>query len=131
MGITSNIMSASPGIAISIGVLVDGADRRRSGKPPISGLNNWQEGGRKGDFHAIPPAGATGSRALRGFFSLLVIASGLPPRLYAWSIRKGRLFKAARLLPRRWAMAMAAILSGDPRSRPLRDAFHPDGLLGV
>ena len=49
-GITSNIMSLA-GIAISIGVLVDGAIVEVENA--YKKLELWQEGGRKGDFHKI------------------------------------------------------------------------------
>ncbi|MCI4398410.1 MAG: efflux RND transporter permease subunit, partial [Acidobacteria bacterium] len=50
LGITSNIMSLS-GIAISIGVLVDGAIVEVENA--YKKLELWVEGGRKGDFHKI------------------------------------------------------------------------------
>ena len=50
MGVTVNIMSLA-GIAISIGVLVDGAIVEVENA--YKKLELWQEGGRKGDFHAV------------------------------------------------------------------------------
>ena len=50
MGISSNIMSLA-GIAISIGVLVDGAIVEVENA--YRKLEKWEHGGRHGDFHAI------------------------------------------------------------------------------
>src|SRR5437773_8169615 len=50
MGITTNIMSLA-GIAISIGVLVDGAIVEVENA--YKRLEQWIEGGRKGDFHLV------------------------------------------------------------------------------
>ena len=55
MGLNSNIMSLA-GIAISIGVLVDGAIVEVENA--YKKLELWIEGGRQGDFHAIRLAGA-------------------------------------------------------------------------
>src|SRR5262249_41817702 len=70
MGLTSNIMSLS-GIAISIGVLVDGAIVEVENA--YKRLEEWNIAGRPGDFHEVR------LRALKEvgpsvFFSLLVIA---------------------------------------------------------
>ena len=58
MGLTANIMSLT-GIAISIGVLVDGAIVEVENA--YKRLEQWIEGGRKGDFHARPSSGTQGS----------------------------------------------------------------------
>jgi Cu(I)/Ag(I) efflux system membrane protein CusA/SilA len=50
MGLTTNIMSIT-GIAISIGVLVDGAIVEVENA--YKRLEQWIEGGRQGDFHAV------------------------------------------------------------------------------
>ena len=70
LGLTSNIMSLA-GIAISIGVLVDGAIVEVENA--YKRLEQWVAGGRRGDFHAVR------LQALKEvgpsvFFSLLVIA---------------------------------------------------------
>ena len=61
MGISSNIMSLA-GIAISIGVLVDGAIVEVENA--YKKLELWQSGGRKGDFHERPARGPPGGRAV-------------------------------------------------------------------
>src|SRR3989338_7778595 len=75
MGVTSNIMSLA-GIAISIGVLVDGAIVEVENA--YKKLEHWMHEGRKGDFHEIR------LQALKEvgpsvFFSLLVIAVAFIP----------------------------------------------------
>jgi len=115
LGVTVNIMSLA-GIAISIGVLVDGA---------IVEVENayhkiylWQAGGRKGDFHEVRLA-ALKEVGPSVFFSLLVIAVAFLP-IFALVEQEGRLFK-----PLAWsknlAMALAAILAVtlDPAMRML------------
>jgi len=105
MRITSNIMSLA-GIAISIGVLVDGAIVEVENA--YKRLEQWIEGGRKGDYHAVR------LRALKEvgpsvFFSLLVIAVAFLP-IFTLVDQEGRLFR-----PLAWAknlsMAIAAILT--------------------
>ncbi|HNV85658.1 MAG TPA: efflux RND transporter permease subunit, partial [Candidatus Omnitrophota bacterium] len=121
MRLTSNIMSLS-GIAISIGVLVDGAIVEVENA--YKRLEQWIEGGRKGDFHAIR------LQALKEvgpavFFSLLVIAVSFLP-VFTLMDQEGRLFK-----PLAWAktlaMAMAAILAVtlDPAMRMLFTRMEP------
>src|SRR5581483_8413902 len=115
LGITSNIMSLA-GIAISIGVLVDGAIVEVENA--YKRLEEWIAGGRKGDFHAVR------LRALKEvgpsvFFSLLVIAVAFLP-IFTLVDQEGRLFK-----PLAWsknlAMAIAAVLAVtlDPAMRML------------
>src|SRR5205085_6074865 len=75
MGLTSNIMSLA-GIAISIGVLVDGAIVEVENA--YKRLEEWSEAGRPGDFHIVR------LQALKEvgpsvFFSLLVIAVAFMP----------------------------------------------------
>jgi Cu(I)/Ag(I) efflux system membrane protein CusA/SilA len=121
MGLTSNIMSLS-GIAISIGVLVDGAIVEVENA--YKRLEQWIEGGRKGDYHAIR------LKALKEvgpsvFFSLLVIAVAFLP-IFTLVDQEGRLFK-----PLAWAknlaMAIAAILAItlDPAMRMLFTRMEP------
>ena len=62
MGLTSNIMSLA-GIAISIGVLVDGAIVEVENA--YKRLEEWVAGGRKGDYHAVRLQALEGSRARR------------------------------------------------------------------
>ncbi len=126
MGVTSNIMSLA-GIAISIGVLVDGAIVEVENA--YRRLHLWEAGGRQGDFHAIR------LQALKEvgpsvFFSLLVIAVAFMP-IFTLVDQEGRLFK-----PLAWTknltMAIAAILAItlDPAMRMLftrmdRFSFRP------
>ncbi len=121
LGLTSNIMSLS-GIAISIGVLVDGAIVEVENA--YKRLEQWIEGGRKGDYHAIR------LKALKEvgpsvFFSLLVIAVSFMP-IFTLVEQEGRLFK-----PLAWAknlaIAIAAILAVtlDPAMRMLFTRMTP------
>jgi len=121
MHLTSNIMSLS-GIAISIGVLVDGAIVEVENA--YKRLEQWIAGGRKGDFHAIR------LQALKEvgpavFFSLLVIAVSFLP-VFTLMDQEGRLFR-----PLAWAktlaMAAAAILAVtlDPAMRMLFARMEP------
>ncbi len=121
MHLTSNIMSLS-GIAISIGVLVDGAIVEVENA--YKRLEQWIEGGRKGDFHAVR------LKALKEvgpavFFSLLVIAVAFLP-IFTLVDQEGRLFR-----PLAWAktiaMAMAAILAVtlDPALRMMFARMDP------
>ncbi len=121
MKLTSNIMSLS-GIAISIGVLVDGAIVEVENA--YKRLEQWVEGGRKGDYHAIR------LKALKEvgpsvFFSLLVIAVAFMP-IFTLVDQEGRLFK-----PLAWAknlaMFIAAILAItlDPAMRMLFTRMEP------
>ncbi|MBI3320874.1 MAG: efflux RND transporter permease subunit [Candidatus Omnitrophica bacterium] len=121
MRLTSNIMSLS-GIAISIGVLVDGAIVEVENA--YKRLEQWVAGGRRGDFHAVR------LRALKEvgpsvFFSLLVIAVAFLP-IFTLVDQEGRLFK-----PLAWAktfaMAIAALLAItlDPALRMLFTRMDP------
>ncbi len=121
MNLTSNIMSLS-GIAISIGVLVDGAIVEVENA--YKRLEQWIQGGRKGDFHEIR------LKALKEvgpsvFFSLLVVAVSFMP-IFTLVDQEGRLFK-----PLAWAknlaMAIAAILAItlDPALRMLFTRMEP------
>jgi copper/silver efflux system protein len=115
MGMNSNIMSLA-GIAISIGVLVDGAIVEVENA--YKKLELWIEGGRKGDFHAIR------LQALKEvgpsvFFSLLVIAVAFLP-VFTLVDQEGRLFRPLAFT-KNFAMAIAAILAVtlDPAMRML------------
>ncbi|MFB3902539.1 MAG: efflux RND transporter permease subunit [Acidobacteriota bacterium] len=115
LGINSNIMSLA-GIAISIGVLVDGAIVEVENA--YKKLELWIEGGRKGDFHEVR------LQALKEvgpsvFFSLLVIAVAFLP-IFTLVDQEGRLFKPLAFT-KNYAMAIAAILAVtlDPAMRML------------
>jgi Cu(I)/Ag(I) efflux system membrane protein CusA/SilA len=121
MRITSNIMSLS-GIAISIGVLVDGAIVEVENA--YKRLEEWNTGGRKGDYHAIR------LQALKEvgpsvFFSVLVVAVAFLP-IFTLMDQEGRLFR-----PLAWAknltMVMAAILAVtfDPAVRTFFTRMEP------
>ena len=88
MGISSNIMSLS-GIAISIGVLVDGAIVEVENA--YKKLEHWNAEGRKGDFHAVRLE-ALQEVGPAVFFSLLVIAVAFMP-IFTLVDQEGRLFK--------------------------------------
>jgi Cu(I)/Ag(I) efflux system membrane protein CusA/SilA len=115
MGITSNIMSLA-GIAISIGVLVDGAIVEVENA--YKKLELWNEGGRHGDFRKVRLE-ALLEVGPSVFFSLLVIAVAFLP-IFTLVDQEGRLFK-----PLAWtknlSMAIAAILALtlDPAMRML------------
>ncbi len=105
LGMTSNIMSIS-GIAISIGILVDGAIVEVENA--YKKLQLWIEGGRKGDFHEVRLQ-ALQEVGPAVFFSLLVIAAALMP-IFALTDQEGRLFKPLAYT-KNMAMAIAAILA--------------------
>jgi copper/silver efflux system protein len=105
MGLSSNIMSLA-GIAISIGVLVDGAIVEVENA--YKKLEQWEHGGRKGDFHAVRLE-ALLEVGPSVFFSLLVIAVAFLP-IFTLVDQEGRLFR-----PLAWtknlAMFIAAVLA--------------------
>ncbi len=115
MRLTSNIMSLS-GIAISIGVLVDGAIVEVENA--YKKLQLWEAGGRKGDFHLIR-LNALKEVGPSVFFSLLVIAVAFLP-VFTLMDQEGRLFKPLAF-SKNLAMAIAAILAItlDPAMRML------------
>ncbi|OGS21317.1 MAG: cation transporter [Elusimicrobia bacterium RIFOXYA2_FULL_40_6] len=105
MGLTSNIMSIS-GIAISIGVLVDGAIIEVENA--YKRLEEWIQGGRKGDFHEVR------LKALQEvvpsvFFSLLVIGVAFMP-VFTLVDQEGRLFKPLAY-SKNLAMFIAALMA--------------------
>ncbi len=121
MGLTSNIMSLS-GIAISIGVLVDGSIVEVENA--YKRLEEWIAGGRQGDYHEVR------LQALKEvgpsvFFSALVIAVSFIP-IFTLTDQSGRLFK-----PLAWSknltMFLAAILAVtfDPAVRLLFTRLEP------
>ncbi len=105
MHLTANIMSLA-GIAISIGVLVDGAIVEVENA--YKKLQLWQDQGRVGDFHEVR------LKALKEvgpsvFFSLLVIAVAFLP-IFTLVDQEGRLFKPLAY-SKNLAMVIAAILA--------------------
>ena len=105
LGISSNIMSLS-GIAISIGVLVDGAIVEVENA--YKKLELWVEGGRKGDFHKIRLE-ALLEVGPSVFFSLLVITVSFLP-VFTLVDQEGRLFKPLAYT-KTLALALAALLA--------------------
>jgi Cu(I)/Ag(I) efflux system membrane protein CusA/SilA len=105
MGISSNIMSLA-GIAISIGVLVDGAIVEVENA--YKKLERWQSEGSHGDFHKVRLE-ALLEVGPSVFFSLLVIAVAFLP-IFTLVDQEGRLFR-----PLAWTknltMFIAALLA--------------------
>ncbi len=120
-GYTSNIMSLA-GIAISIGVLVDGAIVEVENA--YKKLELWQSGGRKGDYRVIRLE-ALKEVGPSVFFSLLVIAVAFFP-IFALVSQEGRLFRPLAA-SKNFAMAIAAILAItlDPAMRMLFTRMDP------
>ncbi|MFL6292578.1 MAG: efflux RND transporter permease subunit, partial [Thermoanaerobaculia bacterium] len=120
-GVTINIMSLA-GIAISIGVLVDGAIVEVENA--YNKLHHWQAGGRKGDFHQVRLE-ALQEVGPSVFFSLLVIAVAFLP-VFALVDQEGRLFKPLAY-SKNLAMAVAALLAItlDPALRMLFARMDP------
>lgn len=115
LGQSSNIMSLA-GIAISIGVLVDGAIVEVENA--YRKIQIWDEGGRKENFfkvrlEALMEVGPS------VFFSLLVIAVAFLP-IFTLVDQEGRLFRPLAL-SKNLAMAIAAVLAItlDPAMRML------------
>jgi Cu(I)/Ag(I) efflux system membrane protein CusA/SilA len=132
MKLTSNIMSLS-GIAISIGVLVDGAIVEVENA--YKKLQLWQAGGRKGDYHLVR-LNALKEVGPSVFFSLLVIAVAFLP-VFTLVDQEGRLFRPLAY-SKNLAMAIAAVLAItlDPAMRMLFTRmdykhFRPKWLSGV
>ena len=132
MKLTSNIMSLS-GIAISIGVLVDGAIVEVENA--YKKLQLWEAGGRKGDFHEVR-LNALKEVGPSVFFSLLVIAVAFLP-VFTLLDQEGRLFKPLAF-SKNLTMAIAAILAItlDPAMRMLftrmdYKIFRPKWLSGI
>jgi Cu(I)/Ag(I) efflux system membrane protein CusA/SilA len=122
MGLTSNIMSLT-GIAISIGVLVDGAIVEVENA--YKKIERWLEAGKPGgDFHAVRLA-ALQEVGPSVFFSLLVIAVAFIP-VFTLVDQEGRLFKPLAYT-KNLAMALAAVLAVtlDPAIRMLFSRIEP------
>ncbi len=121
LGISVNIMSLA-GIAISIGVLVDGAIIEVENA--YNRIHLWQRAGRPGDFFSVRLA-ALQEVGPSVFFSLLVIAVAFLP-VFALVEQEGRLFG-----PLAWSknltMLLAAILAVtlDPAMRMLFARIDP------
>ncbi|MBP7863998.1 efflux RND transporter permease subunit [bacterium] len=105
MGITTNIMSLA-GIAISIGVLVDGSIVEVENA--YKKLQLWIAGGRKGDFHLVR-LNALKEVGPSVFFSLLVITVSFLP-VFALVDQEGRLFSPLAI-SKTMTMAVAALLA--------------------
>jgi Cu(I)/Ag(I) efflux system membrane protein CusA/SilA len=123
LGISSNVMSLA-GIAISIGVLVDGAIVEVENA--YKKLELWEHGGRQGDFHAVRLE-ALLEVGPSVFFSLLVIAVAFLP-IFTLVDQEGRLFR-----PLAWTKNLAMFIAAglaltlDPALRMLfarMDWFH-------
>jgi len=120
-GISSNIMSLA-GIAISIGVLVDGAIVEVENA--YKKIELWIAGGRKGDFHQVRLE-ALMEVGPSVFFSLLVIAVAFLP-VFTLVDQEGRLFS-----PLAWTktltIGIAALLAVtlDPAVRMLFTRLEP------
>jgi copper/silver efflux system protein len=129
MGLNANLMSLA-GIAISIGVLVDGAIVEVENA--YNKIHLWDAGGRREDFHQVRLE-ALMEVGPSVFFSLLVIAVAFMP-VFTLVDQEGRLFKPLAY-SKNLAMAIAALLAItlDPamrmlfaRSEPFR--FRPRAL---
>ncbi len=105
MGVGANIMSLG-GIAISIGVLVDGAIVEVENA--YKKLQLWEAGGRQGDYHQVRLE-ALKEVGPSVFFSLLVIAIAFLP-VFTLVDQEGRLFKPLAFT-KNLSMAVAAILA--------------------
>ena len=132
MGLNANLMSLA-GIAISIGVLVDGAIVEVENA--YNRIHHWIRDGRKGDFHQVRLE-ALLEVGPGVFFSLLVIAVAFMP-VFTLVDQEGRLFRPLAY-SKNLAMAIAAFLAItlDPAMRMLFArvdpfAFRPRWLAGL
>jgi copper/silver efflux system protein len=121
MGLNANLMSLA-GIAISIGVLVDGAIVEVENA--YNKIHHWQASGGKGDFHAVRLE-ALLEVGPSVFFSLLVIAVAFMP-VFTLVDQEGRLFRPLAF-SKNLAMAIAALLAVtlDPAMRMLFARIEP------
>lgn len=121
IGQSSNIMSLA-GIAISIGVLVDGAIVEVENA--YKKIQAWDEGGRKGDFFQVR-LDALKEVGPSVFFSLLVIAVAFIP-VFTLIDQEGRLFRPLAL-SKTFTMAIASFLAVtfDPAMRMLFARIEP------
>ena len=132
MGMNANLMSLA-GIAISIGVLVDGAIVEVENA--YNKIYHWIQDGRKGDFHHVRLE-ALLEVGPGVFFSLLVIAVAFMP-VFTLIDQEGRLFRPLAY-SKNLAMAIAACLAItlDPAMRMLfarvdNFTFRPNWLAAV
>jgi len=105
LGLNANLLSMA-GIAISIGVLVDGAIIEVENA--YNKIQRWQAAGGRGDFHHVRLA-ALLEVGPSVFFSLLVIAVAFMP-VFTLVDQEGRLFRPLAF-SKNLAMAIAAILA--------------------
>ncbi len=105
MGLNVNLLSMA-GIAISIGVLVDGAIIEVENA--YNKIHRWQAGGKKEDFHKVR-LDALLEVGPSVFFSLLVIAVAFMP-VFTLVDQEGRLFKPLAY-SKNLTMAIAAVLA--------------------
>lgn len=121
MGVTINIMSLA-GIAISIGVLVDGAIVEVENA--YKKLEIWNSTGRKGDFHLVR-LNALKEVGPSVFFSLLVITVSFLP-VFTLVDQEGRLFTPLAI-SKTLTMAVAALLAItlDPALRMMFSRMDP------
>jgi copper/silver efflux system protein len=105
MGLNANLMSLA-GIAISIGVLVDGAIVEVENA--YNKIHHWVKDGKKGDFHQVRLE-ALLEVGPGVFFSLLVIAVAFMP-VFTLVDQEGRLFRPLAY-SKNLAMAIAAFLA--------------------
>jgi Cu(I)/Ag(I) efflux system membrane protein CusA/SilA len=121
MGMGANLMSLA-GIAISIGVLVDGAIVEVENA--YNKIYHWQADGSKGDFHKVR-LDALLEVGPAVFFSLLVIAVAFMP-VFTLVDQEGRLFRPLAI-SKNLAMAIAALLAVtlDPAMRMLFARIEP------
>ncbi len=120
-GLNANLMSLA-GIAISIGVLVDGAIVEVENA--YNKIQRWQAEGSPGDFHQVRLA-ALMEVGPSVFFSLLVIAVAFLP-VFTLVDQEGRLFRPLAF-SKNFAMAIAAVLAVtmDPALRMLFARIEP------
>jgi Cu(I)/Ag(I) efflux system membrane protein CusA/SilA len=121
MGLNANLMSLA-GIAISIGVLVDGAIVEVENA--YNKIHHWIAGGRKGDFHQVRLE-ALLEVGPGVFFSLLVIAVAFVP-VFTLVDQEGRLFRPLAY-SKNLTMAIAAFLAItlDPAMRMMFARIDP------
>ncbi len=121
MGLNANLMSLS-GIAISIGVLVDGAIVEVENA--YNKIYHWQKDGQQGDFHQVRLA-ALMEVGPGVFLSLMVIAVAFMP-VFTLLDQEGRLFRPLAI-SKTLAMGIAAFLAItlDPALRMLFARIEP------
>jgi copper/silver efflux system protein len=121
LGQNANLLSLA-GIAISIGILVDGAIVEVENA--YKRIETWMAEGRPGDFHQVR-LGALLEVGPSVFFSLLVVAVSFMP-IFTLVDQEGRLFRPLAI-SKNLAMAIAAVLALtlDPALRMLFARVEP------